>query len=778
MFKKSILVLVSGLFWSTVTLAQPVILGPLDARNNLSEIAGNGSTAQTAARTNLGLGSIATQGANAAAITGGNIAGASIGSAVVTPTGAPTPTTAAALAAQQGVLLDTFKVAGDADDTASMTRAVASGVPILLGPRTYTINNYGMVGTPAQFTLQGVPGQSIIQRTSASGSSQFFAISAKKIAINGVTFDMNSASVTANQWGVYLSGGGQTVSIKNSVFKGNSGSLGICLGIFTTAPNDGGSYIISGNEFTNCTAPIGGTLYLATASHGLISDNFIHDNSGNGIFAQSNGTATTTNYITDVTIKNNRIERNGGTGVAVGGYAPPYSFAIPPATYIMVQGNSLVDNAKYAIFGGGDFLNFTNNQISQSSSSVTIYGGIDCNCRFTSIQNNTVTLYASGWGIDIGGSIQMSLQDNLVTMTTTGTALNVGGNVNTKVSDNHLILAGTATGITDYAVESGGGAVFSTPASGTVIEKNTIDLAGNTTIGIYLPDNPGGYPGATAQVVRNNSFNGGSAYAVNAIVWYGSPGSLFINGNLYNGSQKQFSDPVTSPNDVVFDNVYFGGTVSGAGSTNTARAIIPRWLSTSQSASNGNVYYVTPATGGSGYSAATTIVISGTGCTGQVFTPQIIGGVIIGTRMGNIGSGCSGTVTAAAVDSGGGTGATFTVGNIPKLPVGASITYLSLSNYLLQRNGGAVPIGNTPIIMTSGGAVQLQATSSNTWTVVGATTPVVATSVLTTIGCNSTSTGATAIVTDALSPTYGGNLTGGGAVRVAVACVSPNWITN
>ncbi len=77
MFKKSILVLTAGLFWSTVTLAQPVILGPLDARNNLSEIAGNGSAAQGAARGNLGLGSIATQGANAAAITGGTVNGLS-----------------------------------------------------------------------------------------------------------------------------------------------------------------------------------------------------------------------------------------------------------------------------------------------------------------------------------------------------------------------------------------------------------------------------------------------------------------------------------------------------------------------------------------------------------------------------------------------------------------------------------------------------------------------------------------------------------------------------
>ncbi len=77
MFKLSVLVLVAGLFFATVAVAQQQTIGPLDARNNLSEIAGNGSTAQTTARTNLGLGSIAVQGANTVAITGGVINGLS-----------------------------------------------------------------------------------------------------------------------------------------------------------------------------------------------------------------------------------------------------------------------------------------------------------------------------------------------------------------------------------------------------------------------------------------------------------------------------------------------------------------------------------------------------------------------------------------------------------------------------------------------------------------------------------------------------------------------------
>src|SRR4051812_13508345 len=78
---------------------------------------------------------------------------ADIGSAKVTPTNAPTSIPLPTIASQQGILLDAFSVPGDIDDTASMTRAVAAGVPILLGPKTYTINNYSMAGSPSNFVL-------------------------------------------------------------------------------------------------------------------------------------------------------------------------------------------------------------------------------------------------------------------------------------------------------------------------------------------------------------------------------------------------------------------------------------------------------------------------------------------------------------------------------------------------------------------------------------------------------------------------------------------------
>src|ERR1017187_4781775 len=62
--------------------------------------------------------------------------------ATVTRTPAPAGITLAKQASLAGVLVDRFKESGDTDDTASFTRAVAKGVPILLGARTYAVNNF------------------------------------------------------------------------------------------------------------------------------------------------------------------------------------------------------------------------------------------------------------------------------------------------------------------------------------------------------------------------------------------------------------------------------------------------------------------------------------------------------------------------------------------------------------------------------------------------------------------------------------------------------------
>lgn len=642
---------------------------------------------------------------------------------VITPTGTVGAASLGDIAAQQGVLLDAFRVAGDADDTASMTRAVAAGVPILLGPKTYTINNYVMAGTPSAFVLRGTPGKSLIQRTSASGS-QFFQITAATVVLDGVTFDMNKASVTANQWGVFLGAGGQTISVRNSVLKNNSGTLGSCLGIASTGPAAGGSFGISNSEFTGCTFD---TLYLASVSNGVVSGNYIHDNSSFGIWLGANGAASASNYSTNVLVTGNTVNRNT-TGIQVGGYSPPYTFGTPQATYITVTGNILQDNSTYGASIEADYAVFSGNTINKSAPGVTVFGGFDALSRWLTVADNTITLPNTTWGIDCGGSIEVQVLRNLITMNQ-GIALNTGGNQNSVYSDNKLILTGTSTGVSNYAVEADGSSnTFPTLSSGTIIERNTFDMNGASVNGVVLHDNAGGLTGTTAIVVRGNHFAAGTGTpsTAQAITWFGGPTSLAVTGNDWNGVNTTFVDP-NGNGDVIVSPVYLGGTVLGVSSSVNIRAVITPAINTF--GAGGSILYAYPTSGGSGYTAATTLTANGTGGgSGWTGVAQIYGGAIIGVRTLTNGTAYSGTLTITAADSGGGTGAVIAVGNKVTLPAYSTITYSSVQSHLLQKSGGNVAI-NYPggLMLDSTTAVGLQAIAGGLfWNVIGYTIPTIA----------------------------------------------------
>ena len=684
----------------------------------------------------------------------------------VTPTGAPSTLTLGALAAQQGVLLDTFKVSGDADDTASMTRAVAAGVPILLGPKTYTVNNYSMAGSPASFVLRGVPGKSVIQRTSASGS-QFFTITAANVVIDGVTFDMNRSAVTANQWGVFVGSCGQTVSILHSLFENNGGTLGTGLAHICTAGTvSAGSFDISDNEFTGNAW---NSLYMGSVANGVVSRNYIHDNDNDttAVFVSSYLTATATNYAADITIEDNRVFRNG-TGIGLGGYGVPYSFAVSPAFRVFANNNTLVDNATYGISLECDYCSASNNRIAQSTPSVTIFGGIDALSRYGLISDNVVTLLNAPWGIDVGGSVQMTLSDNVVTMNQ-GTGLNVGGNLNTAVKHNHVIMSGSGHAISATAIETDGNLnVFPTIPSNITITDNSIDLSGSSSVGISLVDNVGGLAGTGPTIVRHNHIttSGSGSGSFQAVQWQGGPNSLIIEGNDLNGPLAAFSDPNVN-GDILVDTVQIGGyTIYGSNAGNTTAI---RTITTSQVSSfgsGGSILYAYPTSGGSGYTSATTLTASGTGGgSGWTGLPMIYGGVIIGVRTLTQGSGYIGTVTITASDTGGGSGAVIFAGNVPGVPNYSKLTYVpNNTTHLLQVTGGYTRINYPHTILLDGtSALTLQVLNGGSfWSVIDYTLPTFAIGSLPT--CGSTSVGVQINVTGATSGAW------------QARCNGTNWI--
>lgn len=675
------------------------------------------------------------------------------GASMVTPTGANTAISLATLTSQQGVLLDTFRVAGDADDTTSLSRAVAAGVPILLGPKTYTVNNFSS-GAVAAFVLRGVPGLSIIQRTSASGSN-FVTIGATTVVIDGVIFDSNVASVTANQWGVLLNQGGQNVSVTRSVFKNNGGSLGSCFALVSTGPAAGGSFEVSNNEVTNCA---NSSVLLGSVSNGTFRGNYVHDNTLNGVTVNSFGAASTTNYAADIILANNRVMRNNN-GVNVGGFAPPYSFVNPAAVRVQVLGNKFQDNANYDLVLHGDYHLAANNEFDQSAPSVPIVEGIVCNARYSRIVGNILTFSGAGWGIDCGGAVDMSVQNNSITMDS-GTLIDSGGNQNGLYSHNTLTLSGTAHGFQNYAVEEDASLnPIGTLASGTRIEDNTFYLNGSSQ-GIGLYDNAGGYPGTTPIVVKGNNFIS-AGLASQALVWWGSSTSLAISDNLFNGNNNLFGDP-NGNTDIIFDNVYMGGSITGLTSTVNVRAIETPAMNTY--GGGGSIQYVYPSAGGSGYTAATTLAASGTGLSGWVGVPQILNGVIIGVRTSAFGSGGSGTLTVAATDSGGGTGATFVVGTKPAIAAYSEMTYYGQKNKALLLTGGRMQIsGNAPLMLDTTSVVRFKATQAgNFWTYFGYSLPTYAIGSLPT--CNAAVSGAQINVSASVSGKW------------QARCNGTNWI--
>ena len=124
-----------ALLWSAIASAQAPSGGPLLMQNSLSEIAARGT--QSVARTSLGLGSLATQSAGAAAITGGTISGLSslgvVGNATIG--GTLGVTGAAALAATTAQSLNgEISIAGadltGATDSTAAIQAAYTAVPV------------------------------------------------------------------------------------------------------------------------------------------------------------------------------------------------------------------------------------------------------------------------------------------------------------------------------------------------------------------------------------------------------------------------------------------------------------------------------------------------------------------------------------------------------------------------------------------------------------------------------------------------------------------------
>lgn len=629
----------------------------------------------------------------------------------VIPTGASTPVTMANLAAQQGVLLDSFVVAGDANDTAAFNRAITAGVPILLGSREYLVNGFA-TGAVTNFILLGVPGKSIVRRVGTTGSS-YFGITATNTYIDGVTFDADKDNITANQWPVLISGTtAKNVTIRNSVFKDNSGSLGACLAIINTSgtvAND--NIFIDHNEFTGCQDSLS-SLYLGTLANVTVTNNYIHDNAFYGMSVSAYLTASSTNYSKNVIIANNKFINNTSTGLIMGGFGPPYTLTPPPLVSAVAKGNNFQDNGAQALVQG-HYLIFSNNTLTESTPGAAVTAAVYCNSKYSLIESNYVKLSGASYGIDCGGSIDTSVRNNTVEMDS-GSAINIGGTVNDVVSGNTVSVTGTAQAVSIQAGEGdGSGNYFPTVTDNLTIYGNTIRMNGVNSRGITAVDNAGGFGTGTdpIQVINNYFLTENSAsdsFTIDDSKV--SSTAIRIQGNTVNNKTQTFADPDGS-GIVAYPDVY--DQVTSFSSTATVTAITPFWVNNYKAGSS--VLWINPTAGGSSYSASTTISITGGACSGVAATPIINAGIIVAVKITAGGNSCTSNPTIAAVD-GTGSGATFNVSRTAQIPRNRRIIYQGIAG-TINGSGGNTTIGGgtLPFTPNSGFVMELLATGTLSW---------------------------------------------------------------
>jgi len=636
----------------------------------------------------------------------------------VTPTGATNSATLAALTAQQGVLVDTFKATADTDDTASFNRAMTACVPILLKARTYTVNNFNSGTSCSPFIMRGIKGASIIQKD-ANGT--LFNIKSAIVYVDGVTFDANGTVYSSdNSWNVLINQGGQTIDIEHSTFKNNVGSIGSGLAILSTGPSAGGSFILNGIEVTN---NVFNPLYLGSVSNGIVINSYIHDNSTTGAYASAYGTASSTNYLTNVTFNNNIFLRNTGSGLGIGGCTGNNCTTTPyPATNILIENNQFHDNSAYHLSVQADHVSVIGNKFTSTSTFTANNpsGAIDCNATYPFIENNVVNLNSTYiYGIDCGGSVQADIRGNNVTMPA-GSLIDAGGTSNSVVENNTLNMAGSAytIGMAVLPVESGSGGAFPNITSNLIIRNNHFIMSSTSANGITVYGNAGGYnvSGTTALPVQilNNDFqtSGTGTGSYQDIHYFGLGGSVRIQNNIHNGNYYVFVDPNTN-GDVIFDDVY--DEVIGSTATTAVRSFITTDINTYNA--GGSVLYAYPTSFGSNYTSATVLTLGTcTGGSGFAATPAIVNGQIYGVIISNNGSGYSTGCTLTASDTGGGSGAVFAVGQTLNLPAKKKFRWVSAGN-TLKPSGGYIAITgmNSYLPTNNNQIVDLEALSTGTY---------------------------------------------------------------
>ena len=541
----------------------------------------------------------------------------------------------------------------------------------------------GRVSLDAMYTAKALTAASALEIVATQGGGITRAASAAvgalitataPLIVRGGTYDGNKASQTNGGSVIRLSAGCTASEIIGATVKGAKKASGYGEGIvYNTAIAVGEAHrvadcVITGNDAAGIS--------VVDLAGFTISGNLIHDNGGAGIDCNTYD-LTLAEKISRSTVTGNVCARNQH-GIAFGNFiqdndtAAPVDLgtANPDSQYHSITGNTCTDNTHYGITAQGAFITVSGNTLHSNGAGATGAGGILANASYATIIGNTIVA-STGYGIDAGGANNVLISGN-----------NIHGATTTGISVESCT-----------SVDVFGNRVVDSPSTGFQVRTWTFGSNGNGSW----------FPTGTQQVrIIGNTFSAPSGYGVD--VDFGAQ-DVVIVGNFFRmdttnrcisdkGIRTQIRenrlhgpmlDTVTVTGGVlafpdVLDHVFYNAA---------AATTITRVAPYTYDQHRDKLGRITLTAGGSGYTTAPTVSVTGGTGTGIAVDAAInASGNVIGFRVTNAGSGyTSGDALTVSFSGGGGTGATATASIGLPLADGREISLHSNASSTIQRAG-------------------------------------------------------------------------------------------